>query len=155
MSRILLAPILLALIALGLVACDDSGVGSDDPTATGAPGTFVPSPDVQTALQATAETTPGPVSSPTSGAAREPGVAAAEDLALRLGQPVEDIVIVSTTPMEWPDSCLGVGDPNEVCAQVIVSGFEVILELGDTTYAYRTNEDGTVARFAGVFIDGG
>jgi hypothetical protein len=58
------------------------------------------------------------------------------------------IEIVSVTPHEWSDSCLGLGGPAESCAMMITPGYEVTLRAGGQMYVYRTNEDGTAVRRA-------
>jgi hypothetical protein len=73
---------------------------------------------------------------------------AAQDLSRRTGVPVEEIELVSVESKSWPDACLGLPEPGEVCAQVITPGNQVILEAGGTQYVYRTDE--TInARYAG------
>lgn len=58
------------------------------------------------------------------------------------------IEIVSATPREWSDSCLGLGGPAESCAMMITEGFEVTLRYGGATAVYRTDATGTVVRKA-------
>ena len=81
------------------------------------------------------------------------GGAAKEDMARRLQTSVDEIEVVSVEPKEWPDACLGLGEENEVCAQVITPGFEVVLKVGESQFFYRTNQDGTHVRFADVSIE--
>jgi hypothetical protein len=52
------------------------------------------------------------------------------------------IKVVSVTPQDWPDSCLGVHKPGVVCASEIVPGFRVILDANGIRYELRTNRDG-------------
>jgi hypothetical protein len=61
-----------------------------------------------------------------------------------LGVAAEQIRLVSTEAVEWPDSCLGISMEDIACAQVITPGFRVILDAAGTQVEYRTNEDGTV-----------
>ena len=67
-------------------------------------------------------------------------------LAKKLGISAESIEIQKIEPGLWPDSCLGLGGPDESCAQVISSGYLVTLLVDGQTYAYRTNLDGKVVR---------
>ncbi len=43
------------------------------------------------------------------------------------------------TEREWPDSCLGVANDGEVCAQVITPGFEIVFEYSLTRFVYHTD----------------
>lgn len=74
-------------------------------------------------------------------------------LAEVLGVPLESITIASVKQAEWTDSCLGLGGPAESCLQSIVPGYQVRLESGGKLYEYRTNEDGSVLRSAGVIVE--
>jgi hypothetical protein len=150
---------LLAMVAV-LASC---GGGSDGggPTATEefstilTPGGTMPFDEpLATFLATTVGTVPpqGPAETPTPGQPRDPGEAARADLAARFGAPIDDIEVVSSTAMDWPDSCLGVGAAGEVCAQVITPGFEIILAFGDGQFVYHTDQDGRVARFASLDI---
>jgi hypothetical protein len=53
------------------------------------------------------------------------------------------IEVVSIEEVEWPDSCLGVQDPNTMCAQVITPGYTVVLSANGQQYEYHTNADGS------------
>jgi len=68
---------------------------------------------------------------------------AVADLSARLGVDPALIVHVSSEPTEWPDACLGVHQPDVLCAQVITYGYRVILEYYGTQYEYRTDGNGT------------
>jgi len=58
-----------------------------------------------------------------------------------------DIKIVSVADKEWPDACLGMAKGDELCATVITPGLEIIFDVQEERYFYRTNMDGTVLRF--------
>ena len=55
---------------------------------------------------------------------------------------LNSIKVISVTPENWPDGCLGVHQPNVMCTSVIVPGFQVILEVKGQKFELRTNEDG-------------
>ena len=76
--------------------------------------------------------------------------AALTALSENLGVPVEEIKLVSTEAVEWPDGCLDVQEEGLVCTQVITPGFRVILEANGRQLEYRTNEDGTQIRPATI-----
>ena len=48
----------------------------------------------------------------------------------------------------WPDSCLGLAEPEEICAAVLTEGWQVEMIDASTqqTYLYRTNETGSAVR---------
>ena len=73
-------------------------------------------------------------------------IAAQQWLAGELGITEADIPVVMTEQVDWPDACLGLPQPEEVCAQVITPGWRVTLRVGDQEFEVRTNLDGTVIR---------
>jgi hypothetical protein len=64
----------------------------------------------------------------------------------------DDITVVSTEEVEWPDGCLGIQQEGLMCTQVIVPGYRIILEANGREVEYRTNEDGTQIRPATVLM---
>jgi len=66
-----------------------------------------------------------------------------KQLAKALGKAETDIKVVSSTPIEWPDACLGMAQPDVVCAQVITPGFIFVLAADALQYEYHTNADGS------------
>jgi glucose/arabinose dehydrogenase len=82
---------------------------------------------------------------------RAPVLAACQALAQKLDADPGDIQLVSAQEQQWPDSCLGVPQQNEACAQVITSGFDVVLKLrtAETTYTFHTDA-GKNVRLAGL-----
>jgi hypothetical protein len=59
----------------------------------------------------------------------------------------DGLVIVETVlEKEWPDSCLGLAEPEEICAQVITPGYEITALVNNKKLIYRTNEVGSVIR---------
>jgi len=78
--------------------------------------------------------TPGPV---------EPGLEtlvamAREDLARRLGVPIEQIEVLEARSVVWPDASLGCPQPGMSYAQVLVEGALVRLRAGGQVYAYHS-----------------
>jgi predicted outer membrane protein len=70
-------------------------------------------------------------------------VAAQNALADSLGITADEVTIVGVTPVDWPDSCLGVHSPGVMCAQVVTPGYVVVLEASGTEYTFHTNQNGT------------
>jgi ribosomal protein L20A (L18A) len=86
------------------------------------------------------ETNTGEIPSP------EAALMARLELIERLAVPEETVGIVSVSQAEWPDPCLGIPNPEELCAQVITPGYRVELDVAGETYAIRTNLDGSEIR---------
>ena len=63
-----------------------------------------------------------------------------------LGVPVESIQLQSIEPMEWPDSCLGLGGPDESCAQAVTPGWLLVFSADGQEYRFRADQTGTVIR---------
>ncbi len=62
------------------------------------------------------------------------------------GVPVEEIDVVSAQAKEWADACLGLAEPDEMCAEVVTSGWQVTARAQGQNYVLHTNEDGTAVR---------
>lgn len=69
--------------------------------------------------------------------------AAIKDLVSRLGIQPEQVDLLSAELTQWPDACLGIARPDTACAEVITTGFKIILEHGGTEYEYHTDALGT------------
>ena len=50
--------------------------------------------------------------------------------------------LASAERTEWPDSCLGLARPDEVCAQVITPGYRVAVSRGGEELEYHTDLHG-------------
>ena len=70
--------------------------------------------------------------------------AAISELVRNLGLDTDQIEILSTEAVEWPDACLGISVDDTACAEVITPGYRVTLEVNGNQVEYRTNEEGTV-----------
>lgn len=95
-------------------------------------------PASRTATPAPAVTVRGLSTAPA--AARNPVLAAAADLAERLGLPESaEVSVVSVAPRDWPDSSLGCPQEGKLYAQVITPGYVVVLEVEEERYEYHTD----------------
>src|SRR5258708_26369056 len=56
--------------------------------------------------------------------------------------PLNQIKIVSTQAVDWPDSCLGIVHANQGCAQMVTPGLRIILEANQLQYEYHTDQNG-------------
>lgn len=71
-------------------------------------------------------------------------LAALNALSEKLGLSVNQIKLISTEAVTWPDGCLGIVRMGVMCTQAEVPGFRIILEADAKQYEFHTNEDGTV-----------
>ena len=76
-----------------------------------------------------------------------PGVTSAIGaLAAQLDVDPAQITVVAYEPVEWPDSCLGMPESEEACAEVITPGWQVRLELDGKVYELRSDSLGEQIR---------
>ena len=69
-------------------------------------------------------------------------------LANYLGVPVGHVKAISVEQMDWPDACLGLPEPGEVCATVITPGYKIIFDVRGQEYEVRTDTTANVIRVA-------
>jgi hypothetical protein len=74
----------------------------------------------------------------------ETGCAAMTDvgksvLALKTGAALQSIDVLKCFPIDWPDSSLGCPKPDEIYAQVVTPGFQILLEAAGKRYAVHTD----------------
>jgi hypothetical protein len=67
-------------------------------------------------------------------------------LAQQLGVDAGALILREVTDQEWNDACLGLAQPGEMCAQVIVPGYLVVFEVDGRSYDIRTDINGTIVR---------
>jgi len=79
--------------------------------------------------------TPTPTEIPAAEAARQL-------LAQQSGSALEAVTITSVEPVDWSDACLGVTQPDVMCAQVITPGYRVTLQLEGQEYVFHTDAAG-------------
>lgn len=70
--------------------------------------------------------------------------AAIQALAEKLNLSTDQITMISSETVTWPDGCLGVQKLGVMCTQAEVPGYKIILEADGKKYEYHTNVDGTV-----------
>jgi hypothetical protein len=63
-----------------------------------------------------------------------------------LGVAAESIQIEDVEKMDWPNSCLGLPEGDEVCAEVITPGWLLTFNIDNQEYRYRVDATGTVIR---------
>jgi len=114
---------LAVLLCLGAAACTLFGVKPSGTEPTPTPEIFQPLPDEQRAFEAVRSA-----------------------LAQQLGVDPLSITLVDVQPVDWPDSCLDLAGPDEMCAQVITPGFLIHVKAGNTTYEFHTDQGGDNVR---------
>ena len=77
----------------------------------------------------------------TSHAAVQALAAVVREAANLLRVPIEEIKVESLSAQDWPDSCLGLGKPDDGCADVVTPGFLIVLGDG---FRYRTDMAGNI-----------
>jgi hypothetical protein len=148
--------LLLIAGALLMTSCGSSEGGRAQP---GDPGEGTPS--------STPSTTEGSAQTPTTGPLRPatpspslspqppppPGGSPADvppplldqvlaDAAQRAGVARSDVQVVSSTAQTWNDGSLGCPKPGESYIQVMVDGYQIIVQAGGHSYDYRTSQNG-------------
>lgn len=90
--------------------------------------------------------------SPTPDASSNPPPVFVESLRTSLSQetgiPVADITVKLYVAKDWGDACLGVHRPDEMCAQVITPGYQILLKTPQGDYTYHTDQSGDHVRLA-------
>jgi hypothetical protein len=99
-------------------------------------------PDAQAAPEDHAPLTTDSDATPPAGIPEAIVSAVREDLAQRSGAAPGSIHLVSARAMRWNDGSMGCPQPGQSYMQVIVDGFQVILEAQGHSYDYRTNGRG-------------
>ena len=62
------------------------------------------------------------------------------------GASPEQVQVISYESREWPNSCLGLPEPDEMCAEAIVPGWIVRLNVGGAQVVFRVDDVGAVLR---------
>ena len=69
-----------------------------------------------------------------------------QDLSRKTNISVNRLQIQAAQPQTWPDGCLGLAKPGELCTQALVAGWRIILTDNQKTWVYRTDSSGTNLR---------
>jgi hypothetical protein len=65
-----------------------------------------------------------------------------KNLAERTGASLEEIEVIQDEAVIWNDGSLGCAQPGMMYTQALVSGYRVVLAVGDQKYDYRAAESG-------------
>jgi hypothetical protein len=116
------------LLFCGLLVGCSSGVAAPTPTS-------FPTPTMTVVPQNTVQVT-----------ATFPNLALANSIQQTLAQQLHispsQILIVSVQSVTWPDTCLGITQPDIACAQIVTAGFRIILQAPTGRYEYHTDSGG-------------
>lgn len=69
-----------------------------------------------------------------------------QDAFTRLSLPVAELRIVQVEEQTWPDGCLGLPQPGEMCTEALVPGYRVTIVGGQQQSVYRTDTTGSQLR---------
>ena len=64
----------------------------------------------------------------------------------RLQQPISQLTIIQAQQQTWRDGCLELPNADEFCTQALVSGWRVVVNGGEQTLVYHTNQTGSAIR---------
>ncbi len=114
------------------------------------------------ACTARTATGPSPLATPTMDVVPQPSAthvpvdlspaqrAAIASVAQTLGVPAQQISIVSTEAVTWPNGCMGVQHIGMMCTDNLVPGFRILLSSGGRQYEVHTNQDGSAVAPVGA-----
>jgi len=88
-------------------------------------------------------TNPPPTMEPTQPSATAAEAAAVQALSQKYNIPADQIRVISSEPVTWPNGCLGVVLPGVMCTDVITDGYRIIMEAKGQQYEFHTNLDGS------------
>ena len=83
------------------------------------------------------------------GAASEIPEAILQAVATQLGVDLQQIQVQDFEQVDWPNACLGLAQPDELCAEVITPGYQLILTANGQQYQVHTDLIGVNVRVAG------
>ena len=69
-----------------------------------------------------------------------------QDLSRQTGIAADKLKVTESSRQSWPNTCLGIAKSDEICGQMIVEGWRVVVSDGRQTWVYRTNARGNVLR---------
>jgi hypothetical protein len=65
-----------------------------------------------------------------------------KDLANRTGIAPGKLKITKYNQETWPNGCLGMSEPDQICTQALVPGWRITVTDGQKTWVYRTDNSG-------------
>lgn len=129
------------LLALSLAACGSKALPETGDTAPTSP----------LSPPAGADTVPGSEGATTGapqGGTQPAAVQAAINKLSEISKAAaSEIKVISSAEMDWPNTCLGLAKPAEMCDQVITPGWQIVLEVGGAQYEFHTDANGQNVRY--------
>lgn len=52
---------------------------------------------------------------------------------------VDQLQVMTVKEADWPDACLGLAGPDELCAQMVIPGWAITVSSADQLWSYRTD----------------
>jgi hypothetical protein len=79
--------------------------------------------------------------------------AARQAIAQKSGVALDQVVLISYEPVDWPDSCLGAAQANEMCLQVITPGYLAFFDTPQGQIEVHLDKSGRMFRLItpGIF----
>lgn len=78
----------------------------------------------------------------------DPSLQLRQLVAQQLHVNLDEVQLLAIQPVEWPDSCLGVPEPGELCSSGSRWGHQIVLEFDGARYTYHTNDTPLQIRLA-------
>jgi hypothetical protein len=75
---------------------------------------------------------------------------ALEEASIELGVPQAQLTVTSVKATDWPDACLGLAAPQEVCVQVVTHGYQIILSNQGKQIEIHTDSTGQSVQMVGA-----
>jgi len=136
----------------GTAVVDSTAASASSPAASGGVPEDVGAGDAdsgEASAPSTSPTTDEPASTTVTTPVAGEGVVPAAimdvllaDAAERSGVSVDELTVERAEAVEWSDASLGCPEPGMSYAQVVTSGFWVVIAAGETSYDYRVLDNG-------------
>lgn len=62
----------------------------------------------------------------------------------------DQMKVISAEQVQWTNSCLGLAEPDEICAEMITEGYKLSIQTGEERYELHTDRDMTQFRVRGL-----
>ncbi len=69
-----------------------------------------------------------------------------QDLQRKIGIPPTQVRVTEAKRQTWPNACLGLAKSDELCAQMLVEGWRIVLSDESERWVYRTDDRGKLLR---------
>jgi hypothetical protein len=138
--------VIVALVAFSLSACYPPGAAPAPAPAPG-PAPAPVSPTMQPApTQPIATAVPNPAAATPQVGMPEALALAQNALAKELSVPSGQVVLARIEEAQWPNTCMGLGLPDQPCGQAITPGYRIFFHTPSGDREVRTNRTGSSVR---------